>query len=109
MMEAIVAKGGTAPKAAIDGYRVAGKTGTAQKPDPACRCYGGGYWATFAGIVPADDPRLVISVVIDEAKGGGHGGAVAGPLFKQVMTYALTSRGVAPTGTPVPHLKLLAG
>jgi cell division protein FtsI (penicillin-binding protein 3) len=106
MMEATVAKGGTAPKAAIDGYRVAGKTGTAQKPDAACRCYAGGYWATFAGMAPADDPRLVISVVIDEAKGGGHGGAVAGPLFKQVMSYALASRGIAPTGTPVPELAL---
>jgi cell division protein FtsI (penicillin-binding protein 3) len=108
MMEATVATGGTAPKAAIDGYRVAGKTGTAQKPDRSCRCYAGGYWATFAGIAPADDPRLVISVVIDEGKGGGHGGAVAAPLFKQIMSYALTSRGVAPTGTPVPKLKLTA-
>ena len=108
MMEATVGEGGTAPRAAIDGYRVAGKTGTAQKPDPTCGCYRGGYWATFAGIAPADDPRLVISVVIDEAKGGGHGGAVAGPLFKDVMTYALTSRGVAPTGRPVPKFDLTA-
>ncbi|HZB49308.1 MAG TPA: penicillin-binding protein 2, partial [Mycobacteriales bacterium] len=109
MLEATVGPGGTAPKAAIDGYRVAGKTGTAQKPNPACRCYaGGGYWATFAGLAPADDPRLVISIVIDEAAGGGHGGTVAGPLFKQVMSYALTAGGIAPTGTPVPRAKLTA-
>ncbi|HYT10008.1 MAG TPA: penicillin-binding protein 2, partial [Mycobacteriales bacterium] len=107
MLEAVTGPGGTAPKAAIDGYRVAGKTGTAQKPNPACHCYsGGGYWATFAGMAPADDPQLVISVVIDEAKGGGHGGAVAAPLFHQVMSYALTARGVAPTGTPKPTARL---
>jgi cell division protein FtsI (penicillin-binding protein 3) len=107
MLEAVVGPGGTAPKAAIDNYRVAGKTGTAQKPNPDCRCYsGGGYWATFAGIAPADKPELVMSVVIDEAKGGGHGGAVAAPLFHEVMSYALTARKVTPTGTPVPTPKL---
>jgi cell division protein FtsI (penicillin-binding protein 3) len=109
MLEAVVGEGGTAPGAAVEGYRVAGKTGTAQKPNPTCRCYaGGGYWATFAGLAPADDPRLVISVVIDQAKGGGHGGAVAGPLFEQVMSYALTNRGVPPTGRPARPAKLTA-
>ena len=107
MLEAVVAKGGTAPKAAIDNYRVAGKTGTAQRPNPACKCYsGGGYWATFAGIAPADKPELVMSVVITEPPGGGEGGSVAAPLFHDVMSYALTARKVAPTGTPVPTLKL---
>jgi cell division protein FtsI (penicillin-binding protein 3) len=107
MLEAVVGPGGTAPGAKIDNYRVAGKTGTAQKPDPTCRCYRGGYWATFAGIAPADDPELVMSVVIDEAKGGGHGGAVAGPLFRDVMSYALTARKVTPTGTPAPTPRLI--
>ena len=107
MLEAVVAKGGTAPKAAIDEYRVAGKTGTAQRPNPACKCYsGGGYWATFAGIAPADKPELVMSVVITEPPGGGEGGMVAAPLFHDVMSYALTARKVPPTGTPVPNLKL---
>jgi cell division protein FtsI (penicillin-binding protein 3) len=107
MLEAVVAKGGTAPKAAIDEYRVAGKTGTAQRPNPACKCYsGGGYWATFAGIAPADKPELVMSVVITEPPGGGEGGSVAAPLFHDVMSYALTARKVPPTGTPVPNLKL---
>jgi cell division protein FtsI (penicillin-binding protein 3) len=107
MLEAVVAKGGTAPKAAIDEYRVAGKTGTAQRPNPACKCYsGGGYWATFAGIAPADKPELVMSVVITEPPGGGEGGSVAAPLFHDVMSYALTARKVPPTGTPVPKLKL---
>ena len=105
MLEAVVAKGGTAPKAAIDNYRVAGKTGTAQRPNPACKCYsGGGYWATFAGIAPADKPELVMSVVITEPPGGG--GSVAAPLFHDVMSYALTARKVPPTGTPAPTPKL---
>jgi len=106
MLEAVVGEGGTAPTAALDAYRVAGKTGTAQKPDPVCRCYAGGYWATFAGLAPADKPELVISVVIDQGKGGGHGGVVAGPLFRDVMSYGLTARRVAPSGTPKPSLKL---
>ncbi|MFL6129127.1 MAG: peptidoglycan D,D-transpeptidase FtsI family protein, partial [Mycobacteriales bacterium] len=106
MLEAVVGEGGTAPAAALEEYRVAGKTGTAQKPDASCRCYAGGYWATFAGIAPADAPELVISIVIDQGKGGGHGGAVAGPLFRDVMSYALTARKVAPTGTPGPAQKL---
>jgi cell division protein FtsI (penicillin-binding protein 3) len=106
MLEAVVSEGGTAPKAAIDAYRVAGKTGTAQKPDARCRCYAGGYWATFAGMAPAQDPQLVISIVIDEADGGGHGGAVAGPLFKDVMSYGLTARNVAPDTTPRPTPRL---
>lgn len=107
MLEAVVGKGGTAPKAAIDNYRVAGKTGTAQRPNPACGCYaGGGYWATFAGMAPADKPALVMSVVITEPPGGGEGGSVAAPLFHDVMSYALTARKVTPTGTPVPVAKL---
>ncbi len=106
MLEAVVGEGGTAPNAALEAYRVAGKTGTAQKPDPSCRCYAGGYWATFAGLAPADKPELVISIVIDQGKGGGHGGAVAGPLFRDVMSYALTARKVPPTGTPRPTQKL---
>ena len=107
MLEAVVGKGGTAPKAAIDNYRVAGKTGTAQRSNPTCGCYvGGGYWATFAGMAPADKPALVMSVVITEPPGGGEGGSVAAPLFHDVMSYALTARKVTPTGTPVPVAKL---
>ena len=110
MLEAVTQKGGTAPSAAIDGYRVAGKTGTAQKINPHCGCYSnGGYWATFAGITPADDPQFVVSVVIDDAKGGLHGGAVAAPVFKTVASYALAQRGVAPTGTASPKFQLTLG
>jgi cell division protein FtsI (penicillin-binding protein 3) len=108
MLEAVTQEGGTAPGAAIDGYRTAGKTGTAQKPNPRCRCYsGGGYWATFAGIAPADAPQFVVAVVIDDAKGGGHGGAVAAPLFRTIASYALTQRGVPPSGSPSPKFRLV--
>jgi cell division protein FtsI (penicillin-binding protein 3) len=109
MLEAVVeAKGGTAPTAAIDGYRVAGKTGTAQQRDPKCGCYSNSeYWATFAGMAPADDPQLVVGIMIDNPKGGLHGGAVAAPTFHQIMTYALKQRGIPPTGTPRPSFTLL--
>jgi cell division protein FtsI (penicillin-binding protein 3) len=109
MLEAVVeAKGGTAPTAAIDGYRVAGKTGTAQQRDARCGCYSdSAYWATFAGMAPADDPQLVVAVMVDNPKGGLHGGAIAAPTFHQIMTYALKQRGIPPTGTPRPSFTLL--
>jgi cell division protein FtsI (penicillin-binding protein 3) len=95
-MEAVVSKDGTAEKAAIDGYPVAGKTGTAQKVDR-----GGGYGrariASFGGFVPADDPRLVILVVIDEPQGQIYGGQVAAPAFREIATGALKVLGVPPT------------
>ncbi|CAN5328616.1 penicillin-binding protein 2 [soil metagenome] len=105
MLEAVVGEGGTASMAVVDGYRVAGKTGTAQRPNPACRCYsGGGYWATFAGFAPADDPRYVISVTIEQPDGGRR---VAGPIFQQIMSYALQQNGVAPSGSPRPDFRLV--
>lgn len=109
MLEAVVqAKGGTAPSAAIDGYLVAGKTGTAQQPDPQCGCYSdSNYWATFAGMAPADNPQLVVGIMIDSPRGGLHGGAVAAPTFHQIMTYALKQRAIPPTGAPVPTFQLL--
>ncbi|HSV64331.1 MAG TPA: penicillin-binding protein 2 [Mycobacteriales bacterium] len=109
LLEAVVeAKGGTAPSAAIDGYRVAGKTGTGQQPDPTCGCYSdSSYWATFAGMAPADNPRLVVAIMIDSPRGGLHGGAVAAPTFRKIMAYALKQRAIPPTGSPVPTFRLL--
>jgi cell division protein FtsI (penicillin-binding protein 3) len=98
MLETVTETGGTGTTAAIDGYGVAGKTGTAQKPDPKCRCYSDTYWATFAGVVPASAPRFAIAIMVDNAKGGLHGGAVAAPLFHQIANYALGQEGVPPTG-----------
>ncbi|MEN3361280.1 MAG: hypothetical protein V7637_5262, partial [Mycobacteriales bacterium] len=102
MLETVTETGGTGTTAAIDGYRVAGKTGTAQKPDPTCGCYSDRYWATFAGLVPANAPRFAIAIMVDDAKGGLHGGAVAAPLFHTIATYALTQDGVPPTGPASP-------
>lgn len=95
MLEMAVQPGGTAPKAQIPGYRVAGKTGTAHKLE------GGGYTdryvSSFVGFAPASDPRLIVAVMIDEPSGGKYyGGEVAAPVFAQVMSGSLRTLGVAP-------------
>lgn len=109
MLEAVTSEEGTAPLARIDGYRVAGKTGTAQRPNPECRCYdGGGYWATFSGFAPADAPRFVVAVSVEQPTGGGHGGAIAAPVFTTIMSHALREFGVIPSGTTEPHFQLTA-
>lgn len=101
MLESVVTKEGTAPRAALPGYRVAGKTGTAQKVDPVARGYSAKRIASFAGLVPADNPRVVIHVVIDEPKTDVYGGLVAAPAFREIAVAALASLGVAPT-EPLP-------
>ncbi len=103
MMEGVVVEGGTAVKAAVPGYRVAGKTGTAERADEACKCYSG-YTASFIGMAPADKPDLVIAVIVQKPLQGHYGGEVAAPLFQQMMTYALAHRGIAPTGTQAPQI-----
>lgn len=100
MMESVVSSAGTAPSAAINGYRVAGKTGTAMRIDDRCGCYRG-YTASFIGFAPADKPAYVISVTIQDPKGMYWGGTLGGPVFKQVMSFVLQSRHIAPTGTTV--------
>jgi cell division protein FtsI (penicillin-binding protein 3) len=100
MMESVVSANGTAPEAAIPGYRVAGKTGTAQRVDETCHCYRG-YTASFIGFAPADKPRYVISVTIQGPQGIHWGGTLGGPVFKKVMSFVLQSRHVAPTNTQV--------
>ncbi len=100
MMESVVSSNGTAPSAAIPGYRVAGKTGTAQRIDDTCGCYRG-YTASFIGFAPADNPAYVISVTIQDPKGLHWGGYLGGPVFKKVMSFVLQSKGIAPTGTAV--------
>ncbi|MEM7607208.1 MAG: penicillin-binding transpeptidase domain-containing protein, partial [Myxococcota bacterium] len=100
MMTSVTGPSGTGPEAAIDGYLVAGKTGTAQKADTVSGGYSEDRWlASFAGFVPAQDPRLVISVVIDEPALAHYGGVVAGPVFRRVGEAALRHLGVpAATG-----------
>jgi cell division protein FtsI (penicillin-binding protein 3) len=93
MLEMAVQPGGTAPKAQIPGYRVAGKTGTAHKLDGGS--YANKYVASFIGFAPATEPRLVVAVMIDEpANGKYYGGDVAAPVFAQVMAGALRTLGV---------------
>jgi cell division protein FtsI (penicillin-binding protein 3) len=96
MLEMVVQPGGTAPRAQIMGYRVAGKTGTAHKQE------NGGYAAnkyvsSFVGFAPASNPRLVIAVMIDEPTDGRYyGGTVAAPVFAQVMAGALRILDIPP-------------
>lgn len=98
MMEGVVSTTGTAPTAAIDGYRVAGKTGTAQRYNSRCGCYSG-YTASFIGFAPADEPKFVISVTIQDPKGLHWGGLLAGPVFKKVMSFVLQNEKVKPTAS----------
>lgn len=105
MMESVVSTAGTAPTAAISGYRVAGKTGTAMRIDDTCRCYRG-YTASFIGFAPADKPAYVISVTIQDPQGLHWGGALGGPVFKKVMSFVLQSRHIAPTNTTVVPVSL---
>jgi cell division protein FtsI (penicillin-binding protein 3) len=98
MMVKVTEDGGTGVLAAVPGYRVAGKTGTAQKVDPVT----GGYAidkavSSFVGFAPADDPRLVILVLLDEPKGKAYGGLIAAPVFSRVASQSLRYLKVMPT------------
>jgi cell division protein FtsI (penicillin-binding protein 3) len=108
MLESVTLPGGTGTKAAIDGYRIAGKTGTAQQPDPA---HGGRYsdwmnWDTFAGIAPADDPQFVVAIMVDNPAHGLEGGDVAAPLYHEIATYELQHAHIPPTGSQSKHVPL---
>jgi cell division protein FtsI (penicillin-binding protein 3) len=104
MLELATLPGGTAPQAQVEGYRVAGKTGTARKIEG--REYTHKYVASFVGLAPVSNPRLVVAVMIDEPSGGQYyGGSVAGPVFSSVMGAALRMLGV-PTDAPVNNVVL---
>jgi cell division protein FtsI (penicillin-binding protein 3) len=109
MMETVVREGGTAPKAAVEGYRVAGKTGTVHKS------VAGGYsedryLSVFAGMAPASNPRLVAVVLINEPNNGEHyGGLVAGPVFSRVMAGALRLLNVTPDDAPLLQTRFREG
>jgi cell division protein FtsI (penicillin-binding protein 3) len=100
MMERVVdPEAGVAPSAQVPGYRVAGKTGTAQRVGPVCGCYNNTFTVSFAGFAPADKPRFTVYVVVQVPRNGGGGGSVAGPAFSKIMSYALRRFGVPPTGS----------
>ncbi len=106
MMERVVEPGGTGRRAAVPGYPVAGKTGTSEKVDPLTRTYSPDKRiASFAGFVPADEPRLVVVVVVDEPQGVKYGGVVAAPIFARIAEEALRYLGV-PRRTDVPGVLL---
>jgi cell division protein FtsI (penicillin-binding protein 3) len=94
---------GTGPEAAVPGYQVAGKTGTAQQVDPECSCYSNSdYWITFAGMIPAEDPRYVIAIMLDDPDAGTS----AAPLFHDIATY-LAQRERLPVRTEPPPVQTL--
>ena len=109
MMEAVTGDGGTAPQARIPGYRVAGKTGTAQFVDADCGCYAGDVTASFIGVVPADAPRLAVGVFVHQPQRGRTGGELAAPVFKEVASYALQAMQIPPSGKRAPTLSLTTG
>lgn len=101
MLVAVTEQGGTGVEAHVPGFRVAGKTATAQKADPATGKYSEDkYTASFMGFVPAERPRLVITVVLDEPVIGRYGGDLAGPVFRRTAEAALRYLGVTPTTAP---------
>jgi len=102
MMEAVLLPGGTAPEAAVPGYRAAGKTGTAMKLENGR--YTKKYLASFVGVVPVSDPRLIVAVAVDEPSSGKHyGGSVAGPVFSQIAAGSLRALGVRPDAPIIPQ------
>jgi cell division protein FtsI (penicillin-binding protein 3) len=91
----------------MDEYRVAGKTGTAQKVDPVAHGYSEKRIGSFIGMVPAEDPRVVIYVVIDEPLTDVYGGNIAAPAFKEIATQTMSYLGVAPSrAMPEPAVSL---
>lgn len=103
MMEAVTADDGTAPMAQIEGYRVAGKTGTAWRVNPETGTYiRGQNTVSFMGFAPADNPRFLTYVVLDKPYSNAGGGSTAAPVFHDVMSMALERFGVAPSGSKSP-------
>ncbi|TDE90815.1 penicillin-binding protein 2 [Occultella glacieicola] len=98
MLESVVGDAGTGGHAAIEGYRIAGKTGTAQVADETGQL--NDVAASFVGIAPADDPDLAVGVILYNPSSGIYGGTIAAPVFHDVTAFALQSRGVAPSTEP---------
>jgi len=89
MLEGVLGPGGTAQEASVEGYRLAGKTGTAEKPDGQGGYSSTDYFASFIGYAPARDPRLLVAVMVDEPRGAIYGGEVAAPAFEKIVSFAL--------------------
>ncbi len=104
VMEAVIAGVGNGSRS-IPGYRTAGKSGTAQRFDPSCKCYNG-YTASFVGVAPAEDPQLLVYVVLDQPSNGSSGSKLALPVVQNIMQTALPRYNVLPSTTPAPELPL---
>ena len=102
LLRGVVDEGGTGTEAAIPGYIVAGKTGTAQKPEPTGGYSSSRYLASFVGFVPASDPRLVVLVTVDEPHSSIWGGVVAAPAFQHIAKFALQYLEVPPDAPLAP-------
>ena len=96
MLKEVTSEGGTGTMASLEGFDVAGKTGTAQKADPVNGGYSRKHVASFVGFVPAEEPRLVVMVVVDEPEASAYGGVVAAPAFGNIARGALRYLAVAP-------------
>jgi cell division protein FtsI (penicillin-binding protein 3) len=97
MLKGVLKAGGTAAEATVPGYELAGKTGTANKVDEETGLYSESrYIASFAGFAPADRPRLLVTVMVDEPQGAIYGGEVAAPAFQQITSFALTYLRIPP-------------
>jgi cell division protein FtsI (penicillin-binding protein 3) len=98
MLRGVLAAGGTAREAQIEGYDLAGKTGTANKVDADTGEYSESrYIASFVGFAPARDPELLVSVVVDEPQLAIYGGQVAAPAFQKIVAFALPYLGIRPS------------
>ncbi len=107
MMEAVMGPDGTGASVVVDGYRVAGKTGTAEYAEAGCG-YCGEYTASFGGFAPAEDPALVTIVSIHKPKLGRYGGQLAGPVFADIVGYALPRLGIPPSVEAPPDVTVFA-
>jgi cell division protein FtsI (penicillin-binding protein 3) len=97
MLQGVLAPGGTASEVSVPGYQLAGKTGTANKVDPTTGQYSDSkYVASFVGFAPANNPKLLCAVMVDEPQGDIYGGSVAAPAFGQIMSFALPYLRIAP-------------
>jgi cell division protein FtsI (penicillin-binding protein 3) len=105
ILATVTEAGGTGTQAAVEGFRVAGKTGTAQKVDGTRGYSVDKRIGLFAGFVPVDRPKLVLVVAIDEPKGVAYGGVVAAPAFRAIASAALKNMGVFPKGAPEPEIR----
>ncbi len=107
MMEAVIAQVGGGSRA-IPGYRTAGKSGTAQRFDPKCKCYNG-FTSSFVGVAPAEDPQLLVYVVLDQPTNGNLGSQLALPVVNNILQAALPRYNVLPSTTPAPEKPLTFG